>query len=186
MIHCPHFQSANRCGVAEPMAGCHVRTSATACDACQSDANPRAINVVTIGMALVHRKRLGKSTDELKQMLTNYLPEAEPPTLRINAYRPGPGSELKKMLAWFARPSESCQCETRADTMNDWGAEGCRQNLDIIVDWLLEEAQIRGLPHGKFTRVVARSLVNTAIGRFERKYPDGVGDDDDPDEQADR
>ena len=65
------------------------------------------------------------------------------------------------MIAWFAKPSETCNCETRVDTMNDWGAEGCRQNIDTIVDWLLEEAQARGLPHGRFTATVARSLSST-------------------------
>ncbi len=75
----------------------------------------------------------------------------------------GPGSELRKMLAWFARPSDTCKCETRAETMNDWGVEGCRTNLDTIIEWLLEEAQLRGLPHGKFTRTIAKSLVLTAI-----------------------
>ena len=54
-----------------------------------------------------------------------------------------------------------------------WGAEGCRENLDTILDWLMEEAQLRELPHGRFTRAIARSLVLTAIRRFERKYPDG-------------
>jgi len=174
MIHCPYLDAGNRCRVATQLADGDVRASTAACQACQANDNPQAINVVTIGMALVQRKRFGKPTDQLKKLLDNYKPDTQQPvSLRIGDYRPGPGSELKKMLAWFARPSDACQCESRADTMNDWGAEGCRQNLETIIDWLLEEAQIRGLPHGKFTRVVARSLVHTAIGRFERKYPDG-------------
>jgi hypothetical protein len=168
------------------MAKCQVRASAASCAACQADTNPRAVNIVTIGMALVHRKRLGKPVDELKQLLANYRPESDTPTLRIGDFRPGPGNELKKMLAWFARASDTCNCETRADTMNDWGADGCRQNLDTIVDWLMEEAELRGLPHGKFTRIIARSLVLTAIRRFERKFPDGVPDDSDPDDEEDR
>jgi hypothetical protein len=87
------------------------------------------------------------------------------------------------MLAWFARPSDTCKCETRAETMNDWGVEGCRTNLDTIIEWLLEEAQLRGLPNGKFTRTIAKSLVLTAIRRFERKFPDGAPEpnEDDPD-----
>ncbi len=67
--------------------------------------------------------------------------------------------------------------------MNDWGVEGCRTNLDTIIEWLLEEAQLRGLPNGKFTRTIAKSLVLTAIRRFERKFPDGAlePNEDDPD-----
>jgi hypothetical protein len=92
------------------------------------------------------------------------------------------------MLAWFAKPSETCNCETRVDTMNDWGADGCRRNIDTIVDWLLEEAQARGLPHGRFTATVARSLVSTAIRKYERKFPEGAPepDQDDPEDEFDR
>ncbi|MEO1619342.1 MAG: hypothetical protein AAFV88_26140, partial [Planctomycetota bacterium] len=70
-------------------------------------------------------------------------------------------------------------CETRVDTMNDWGAEGCRRNIDTIVDWLLEEAQLRGLPHGRFTAAIARGLVNTAIRKYEQKFPEGPSEPDD-------
>jgi hypothetical protein len=161
-------------------------------EACQQDPNPQAVNVVTLGMAIVHRKRLGKPIAELRQLMNEYMPTGEEPvSFRINDFRPGPGNELKKMLAWFARPSDSCKCETRADTMNDWGPEGCRQNLDTIVEWLLEEAELRGLPSGKFTRIIAKSLVITAIRRFERKFPDGApepndDDTDDTDIEQDR
>jgi len=180
MMHCPHLDADNRCRVATQLADCDVSASAAGCQACQVNDNPRAINVVTIGMALVQRKRLGKSTAELKKLLDNYKPDApQAVSFRIGDYRPGPGSELKKMLAWFARPSDACQCETHADTMNDWGAEGCRDNLETILDWLMEEAQLRELPHGRFTRAIARSLVLTAIRRFERKYPDGPPEPED-------
>jgi hypothetical protein len=49
-------------------------------------------------------------------------PPRQPPGNKVCPSRaPGPGSELRKMLAWFARPSDTCNCETRAETMNDWG-----------------------------------------------------------------
>jgi hypothetical protein len=88
-------------------------------------------------MAIVNKPRRNQNVDELKTMLKSYLPDQEEPTtLRIAAYKPGPGSELRKMLAWFARPSDTCKCETRAETINDWGVEGCRTNLDTIIEWL--------------------------------------------------
>ena len=69
-------------------------------------------------MAIVNKRRRNQSVDELKTLLKSYLPnQEEPTTLRIAAYKPGPGSELRKMLAWFARPSDTCKCETRAETM---------------------------------------------------------------------
>ncbi len=182
MNHCPYLTNDNRCQVASKMAECVVRASASGCEACQHDSNPQAVNLVTIGMALVERRRRHKPTDELKRMLDSYMPETQPPvSFKLGAYRPGPGSELRKMLSWFARPSDSCNCETRAETMNDWGASGCRTNVDTIVDWLIEEAELRGLPHGQFTQVVAKSLVLTAIRRFERKFPDGAPEPNDDD-----
>ncbi len=169
-MQCPYLKPDNRCRVASELAEFEVKTSANACDACQRNSNPQAINVVTIGMALVNRRRRRKPVSELKKLLANYMPEnTDPGIIKFAAFQPGPGSELKKMLTWFARPSESCSCETRAATMNDWGVAGCRENLDTIIEWLIEEAQIRGLPHGKFTRVVARQLVLTAIRKHERQ-----------------
>ncbi len=180
MNYCQYLTATNRCEVASNLADCSVGATAGGCRACQKDSNPQAINLVTIGMALVQRKRLGRPTAELKTLLDNYRPESTPTiTFRIGDYRPGPGSELKKMLAWFARPNSSCDCESHAETMNDWGADGCRENIDTILDWLMEEAQERRLPHGRFTRIVARSLVDTAIRRYESKFPDGPPEPDD-------
>ena len=186
MIHCPSLTNDNRCQVASHMADCAVHASSSGCLACSECANPQAVNLVTIGMAIVNKRRRNQNADELKTLLQSYLPDQEEPTtLRIAAYKPGPGSELRKMLAWFARPSDTCKCETRSETMNDWGVEGCRKNLDTIIEWLLEEAQLRGLPHGKFTRTIAKSLVLTAIRRFERKFPDGAPEPDEDDFDAD-
>ena len=169
MNHCKYLTNQRQCQVASNLADCTVRASAAGCTACKKQSNPQAINLVTIGMGLVQRKRLGRPTDDLKKLLENYKPDSTPTiSFRIGEYRPGPGSELKKMLTWFARPSTSCDCESHAETMNDWGAAGCRENIDTILDWLMEEAQERGLPHGRFTRVIASSLVDTAIRRSIR------------------
>ena len=147
---------------------CSVQASSSGCRACTECSNPQAVNLVTIGMAIVNKRRRNQNVDQLNTLRKSYLPDQEEPTtLRIAACKPGPGSELRKMLAWFARPSDTCKCETRAETMNDWGVEGCRTNLDTIIEWLSEEAQLRGLPHGKFTRTIANSLVLTAIHRFK-------------------
>ena len=134
MIHCPNLTNDNRCQVASHLADCSVQASSSGCRACTECSSPQAVNLVTIGMAIVNRRRRNQNVDELK----------EPTTLRIAAYRPGPGNELRKMLAWFARPSDTCKCETRAETMNDWGVEGCRTNLDTIIEWLWDEAHRRG------------------------------------------
>ncbi len=121
MIHCPHLTPDNQCDVARAMASCNVKTSPSACNACQNETNPRAINVVTIGMALVNKKRRKQDVSELQSLLRSYMPDQEdrPATIKIADYRPGPGNELKKMLAWFAKPSETCNCETRVSVERD-------------------------------------------------------------------
>ena len=129
---------------------------------------------MSITWQIVNKKRHKQDVRELESLLRNYLPEDnEPETIKIDRFRPGPGNELKRILAWFAKPNETCNCETRVGTMNDWGAEGCRRNFDTIVDWLLEEAQLRGLPHGRFTARIARGLAGTAIRKYEQKFPEG-------------
>ncbi len=153
MIHCPNLTNDNdaRLLVTGRLLSA---SSSSGCRACSECSNPQAVNLVTIGMAIVNkRRRRNQNVDELKTLLKSYLPnQEEPTTLRMAALQARSGNELRKMLAWFARPSDTCKCETRAETMNDWGVEGCRTNLDTIIEWLLEEAQLRGLPHGKFTR----------------------------------
>ena len=66
MNHCPYLTNDNRCQVASKMAQCAVKATASGCEACQQDSNPQAVNLVTIGMALVERGRRHKPTDELK------------------------------------------------------------------------------------------------------------------------
>ena len=40
MMHCPHLTPDNQCEVACQLAGCHVRTTPAACNACQTNDNP--------------------------------------------------------------------------------------------------------------------------------------------------
>jgi hypothetical protein len=73
----------------------------------------------------------------------------------------GPGTELKKILSYIGiTPTQSCNCNKRANTMNAWGADKCNENIDIILDWLKEEADSRKLP---FIRSLAKVLVKKAI-----------------------
>jgi len=80
----------------------------------------------------------------------------------------GAGTELKNLIGWFAEPRESCNCTTLQELMDKWGIVGCRINKDSIVDALMNEAQERGWPSGKFSRFVATKLVNKAIANASR------------------
>jgi hypothetical protein len=50
--------------------------------------------------------------------------------------------------------------------MDEEGPEWCRKHLDVIVNWLREEANSRGLP---FVEIAVRLLVKQAIRNAERK-----------------
>jgi hypothetical protein len=79
----------------------------------------------------------------------------------------GPGTELKKILSYIGiKSSESCSCNTKAKVMNLWGSEKCKQNIEIIIDWLQEEARKRKLP---FVRHLAKLLINRAIKNYDNK-----------------
>lgn len=73
----------------------------------------------------------------------------------------GPGDYLKQMFSWFfinARPE--CPCEEHARQMNEWGPDGCEENLSTIIGWLEKEAKERKIA---FSRKGARVLVKACI-----------------------
>lgn len=79
---------------------------------------------------------------------------------------PGPGTELKKLLSRIGiRAKPNCSCNRRAKVMNEKGVEWCRQNEDVIVGWLREEARKRGLP---FIDAAGRMIVRMAVKRASR------------------
>jgi hypothetical protein len=79
----------------------------------------------------------------------------------------GPGTELKHLLRKIGIVAKSCKCNSHTKKMDEKGPEWCLKNIDLIVDWLEEEAEDRGLP---FTRVGAKILVKWAIRNAKRKH----------------
>lgn len=79
----------------------------------------------------------------------------------------GPGTELKRLLRRFGIHERiACKCVRRAKRMDIAGPDWCAENLEMIVDWLHEEARARRLP---FVRALARVLVKRAIRNARRK-----------------
>jgi len=73
----------------------------------------------------------------------------------------GPGTELKKLLRLVGiKDKGGCRCNSRAREMDRQGADWCRENIDLIVSWLREEAKARKLP---FSAVATKLLVRIAI-----------------------
>ncbi|WP_430454891.1 hypothetical protein [Rhodopirellula europaea] len=85
----------------------------------------------------------------------------------------GPGNELKRMLPWLSKANESGIINRRIATINQWGAKGCRLNLETIAAWLVQEAVKQEMDDDELTLDTARALVLTSIRRYERKFPDG-------------
>lgn len=86
----------------------------------------------------------------------------------------GVGTELKKMLEWFAPDGGCPACKQKAAMMDKKGVDWCRENVDIIVNWLVESAhnqsKLTALPGiQQITRAVARSFVMTACDKAEAK-----------------
>jgi hypothetical protein len=86
----------------------------------------------------------------------------------------GPGAELKRLLGRIGiKPTDACLCDQRAMLMDEEGPEWCRQNVDVIVEWMAEEAKNRGLP---MVRTVAKLIVLRAIRNAKKKI--GMSQDD--------
>ena len=88
----------------------------------------------------------------------------------------GPGTELMAILSGMGiNATESgCKCKSRAAAMDLYGVPWCRQNLDEIVSWLIEEAERRKWPMGRKwlrrgAQWAAKKLVLLAIQRAEEK-----------------
>lgn len=81
----------------------------------------------------------------------------------------GPGTELKAMLAgWplYITSSPTCSCNARARQMDLWGPDECERQMDVILGWLKEQADSRGLP---FIRPAVRLMVRRAISRARKR-----------------
>ena len=65
---------------------------------------------------------------------------------RIRVRPKGPGDYLHDGIKkWVGEgPTRKCGCEDRIRQMNAWGPEQCREHIEEITDWLMEEAGKRG------------------------------------------
>ena len=76
----------------------------------------------------------------------------------------GPGTELAKLIHWFAKKSSSCgRCNRRARLMNEWGIEGCKERKSEIVEWLATESKKRNPLRVAAPRTAIEMLLKLAI-----------------------
>lgn len=86
----------------------------------------------------------------------------------------GPGTELKLLLPdWLAKQSKGCSCSDRAAQMDAWGVDGCIENRDKIIGWLVSQKHM--LPTAlqivpvKVLKAGAAVLVDCAIANARIK-----------------
>ena len=128
-------------------------------------------------MITTHRKNLQQKCKErlykleevmdcvVKQDGNNWTIDIDHPKYP-HAVKQGVGTELKSFLATFGiKGTPNCKCTARAIEMNFRGLDWCKENRELIVDWLEEEAKSRKLP---FVRFAGRKAVDIAIKRSER------------------
>jgi hypothetical protein len=90
------------------------------------------------------------------------LPSCTPPQTDMPVVGTGPGDHLHKIILdmFHQGPNGQCGCEDRIAEMNQWGVEGCRQNIETIVNWLIEQV----LAHD-WTVVEIDPYGNESLGR---------------------
>ena len=71
----------------------------------------------------------------------------------------GPGTELEKMLKWLKVPRCS-QCLQLMYKMNEWGVEGCRRHIGVIVEDISSRTII--------SKYLIKRTVLKAINRYEK------------------
>ncbi len=116
----------------------------TACDFCSNKADPqRGVNEVTVSLALGAVRSDPQRTAAI-QAQYGHLIRRQPPQDnygRLDRVRNahGPGSQLWRLLEQLGIEHRAdCQCLSRAEQMNAWGPEGCREHRDEIIGWMRE------------------------------------------------
>lgn len=85
----------------------------------------------------------------------------------------GAGSNVKASLKLLGFEAvEGCSCNAKASTMDFMGPDWCEQNLDMIIEWLREEAVSRQKEH-LFFRPAVSLMVKRAISKARKDLRTG-------------
>ena len=98
----------------------------------------------------------------------------------------GPGDHLHDVIAerTSLRPAAGCGCQAMRRKMNRWGADGCREHINEILDHMMgQRGRLRRwqrwiltVPGGKtVARQMAREMVEVAINRVEVQKSNTTG-----------
>lgn len=149
-MSCPHFVNGV-CKVACLLARTeNVPTFESSCKACEKEGKSQTVNKITIGLAILHlnQKKLFNRVDHA------YLITAVREAVR------GVGTILQRKLSWFVKPTQSCDCESKAAVMDTWGPDRCESERETILGWLKESADEQKI---LFVKPVVSCILSSAI-----------------------
>lgn len=165
MNKCQYYNQG-KCVIASHLAnGIDCFVNERECAACSMSINPRQENKVTASIAAAH---LYKEKTDLPQNLIKTLNWRKKKIIKDDLFSDnqkleGPGTELKKLLSWIVKPFPTCSCHEKIKKMNEWGPDGCEQNIEEILDWLHESAKDAGIPYVRFAvRLMVQQAVRNA------------------------
>lgn len=162
---CKNKSPDGSCNVVRSLISVAFKPHDSACKACSDVEPPRSVNQVTANLSCGVLIKAGKRpSSKLAAIAGLQVPEHPPET--------GPGTELKKLLSWFASPSKKCNCSTKAALMDSWGPQKCRQQREVIVTWLVDEAVGLAVPRQLVPKSAIRAIVTLAINTAEKQITD--------------
>jgi len=140
-VECPNLitdaEQVVSCSIIESICGIKHLPTTSNCQACTRCSHPQKTNEVTVGISIQLLQEQGQEYEHLL------------PALSIDTLQ-GPGTVLKKMLSWFITKPPNCSCSDRAELMDVWGPDKCKENLRTILGWLRESALDNGYPYSEF------------------------------------
>lgn len=123
--NCPHYTDRH-CAVIEGLSGYKVDPAPNLCRACDQCICPPTLDTA---FHLITKK--GGDTTTVRALKTEFR-------------KGGPGTQLRRLLKdWWLKGNEDCDCATRADLMNQWGAKLCSWHRDTITGWLSDSCKKR-------------------------------------------
>lgn len=164
------YKQDGLCQISSELADLPVLLADDACEACQLQPNPQAINRVTCSKAIHARKTAGLVPS---QELLNC----------INPPKQGIGTELAKLiertqlvlayvgLAWLIPTSDRCGCDTARCHLNAQERTACLANVrahadDIYTRWQQHLKWVRFIP---LVRLLIAAYIRRAAENFRRQ-----------------
>lgn len=167
---CPH-RDVSLCRIASQIAGRAAPVTDAACDACLKSSNPRQINEVTIGVAIVanrtdkaHGKRILDQYGHLIPAAAGVL--SSQAQLDAVHHGTGVGSHLWRILTSLGvRHTAGCSCLALAAEMNRLGPEGCRTERSRLAKQMGDNADQYGW--GTVATAAAKAILSGLAWRLD-------------------